>query len=143
MSSGCISSCVQVASVPVRANYVNLYRWPESDAEFVRSVSSSSNRSKVVDSISCRQMYLRSYTFSKKESVPEKTKKCFGRVKVRVAYRHRRRKRNKGSTNVGGRKKCCIIMKKMKEFSCAALLSFFNRLLTCTASVDVLNQRDL
>uniref|UniRef100_A0A803PWF0 Uncharacterized protein n=1 Tax=Cannabis sativa TaxID=3483 RepID=A0A803PWF0_CANSA len=37
---------------------------------------------KVVDSVSCRQMFLRSYTFSRKESFSEKTKKCLGRVLV-------------------------------------------------------------
>ncbi|KAL2507079.1 uncharacterized protein Fot_30726 [Forsythia ovata] len=42
-------------------------------------------RSKVVDSISCKQMYLRSYTFLRTETMPERTKKCFRRVKQRVA----------------------------------------------------------
>ncbi|KAJ6330446.1 hypothetical protein OIU76_009117 [Salix suchowensis] len=41
MSSVCISNCVHDARdprVPVRANYVNLHRWPEPDAELVKSV---------------------------------------------------------------------------------------------------------
>ncbi|RDX81828.1 hypothetical protein CR513_37443, partial [Mucuna pruriens] len=91
MSSVCISNCVHDARdprVPVRATYMNLYKWPESDAEFVRSVSRRGShvcgQARVVDSISCRQMYLRSYKFSRKETVPEKTQKCFGRVKDRV-----------------------------------------------------------
>ncbi|KAL2459402.1 uncharacterized protein Fot_54651 [Forsythia ovata] len=42
-------------------------------------------RSRVVDSISCRQMYLRSYAFLRTETVSERTKKCFRRVKQRVA----------------------------------------------------------
>ncbi|XP_047043007.1 uncharacterized protein LOC124647058 [Lolium rigidum] len=120
MAGGCKAAigCVD-ARVPVRASYVSLYKWPESDAEFVRSVamarrhhhqpespaaacysggSASMRRSggvgvegyggespRVVDSYSCRQMYLRSYTFStKKETVPERTMACLGRVRERA-----------------------------------------------------------
>ncbi|CAL0316992.1 unnamed protein product [Lupinus luteus] len=97
MASICISNCVNDARVPVRASYVNLYKWPESDAEFVRSNGRKGNNSysnlhhvgygkpRVVDRISCRQMYLKSYKFSRKETVHEKTQKCFERVKDKVA----------------------------------------------------------
>ncbi|KAK4408556.1 hypothetical protein Sango_0436600 [Sesamum angolense] len=44
MASTCISSCVDDARVPVRATYVNLYKWPESDFEFVRSMSSKARK---------------------------------------------------------------------------------------------------
>ncbi|KAB2068027.1 hypothetical protein ES319_A08G002400v1 [Gossypium barbadense] len=61
MASTCISNCITDARVPIRPTYVNLYKWPESDAEFVRSLSSDGRtggggrvRSTVVDSISCR-----------------------------------------------------------------------------------------
>ncbi|VAH13124.1 uncharacterized protein LOC119301224 [Triticum dicoccoides] len=119
MAGGCKAAigCVD-ARVPVRASYVSLYKWPESDAEFVRSVamarrhrqqpespaaagcysggSASMRRGagvdvggespRVVDSYSCRQMYLRSYTFStRKETVPERTMACLGRVRERAA----------------------------------------------------------
>jgi hypothetical protein len=126
MAAGCKSAigCVD-ARAPVRASYVSLYKWPESDAEFVKSVamarrqespggasasdhysyngSGSMRRGggggglsgelaagycspRVVDSYSCRQMYLRSYTFSKKkETVPERTMACLGRVRERAA----------------------------------------------------------
>ncbi|KAF8395047.1 hypothetical protein HHK36_018986 [Tetracentron sinense] len=140
MSSVCISSCLNDARVPVRATYVNLYKWPESDAEFVKSVSSNVRRvgyPRVVDSISCRQIYLRSYTFSKKETVPEMTKKCLGRVKERVVY-GRKRKVSGGSK---GRK--FMVMRKVKEISCATLFSIFHRLLSCTATVDVVDRRDM
>ncbi|GAU34684.1 hypothetical protein TSUD_29250 [Trifolium subterraneum] len=133
MSSVCISNCVNDTRdprVPVRATYVNLYKWPESDAEFVKSVSLNGKRGsshvyghghpRVVDSISCRQMYLRSYTFSRKETVPEKTQKCFGRVKEKVAHGGtRRRKKNK-----------CLILSN-------TLFRIFHRFLSCGASVDV------
>ncbi|KNA18033.1 hypothetical protein SOVF_074480 [Spinacia oleracea] len=140
MSSVCISSCIEDARVPtarVRASYVNLYKWPESDAEFVRSVSfrgPGHPRPKVVESISCRQIYLRSYTFTRKQSVNEKTKKCIGRVKQRVVngggkkrqQQQQHHKRDKSVRNV-------------KEVSCSALKSVFRKLLFCSASVDVVD----
>ncbi|TKY52851.1 hypothetical protein E2542_SST24373 [Spatholobus suberectus] len=118
MTSVCISNCVNDARdprVPVRATYVNLYKWPESDAEFVRS------------------MYLRSYKFSRKETVPEKTQKCFGRVKERV----------KGRSHVGSgnRRRKCLVWRKMREISCAALFRIFHRFLSCGASVDVVDAK--
>ncbi|KAF8725704.1 hypothetical protein HU200_020252 [Digitaria exilis] len=136
MAARCKSAidCVDPRA-PVRASYVSLYKWPESDAEFVKSVAmarrqgvgsgsgqenpgaasasyyysnyngSASMRHRggggggysgelaagycsprVVDSYSCRQMYLRSYTFSKKkETMPERTMACLGRVRERAA----------------------------------------------------------
>ncbi|XP_052187222.1 uncharacterized protein LOC127797997 [Diospyros lotus] len=137
MASACISSCVNDARVPVRATYANLYKWPESDAEFVRSVSSNGRRAgdlgsgyrghpRVVDSISCRQLYLRSYPFSRKETVPEKTRKCLERVRERVVVG--RRKRKDSSSPGGGGRKCAVS---------AALCSIFRRLLDCTTKVDV------
>ncbi|XP_059428730.1 uncharacterized protein LOC132162515 [Corylus avellana] len=146
MSSVCISNCVNDARdprVPVRATYVNLYKWPESDAEFVRSFSSSDRQGghghghghpRVVDSMSCRQMYLRSYKFSRKESVPEKTQKCFGRVKEIMAGSKRKPTR--------GLKRKCLVLRKVKELSCAALLRIFHRFLSCAASVDVVDEKD-
>ncbi|PWA78131.1 hypothetical protein CTI12_AA216880 [Artemisia annua] len=121
MASVCMSTCIaDDARVPVRATYVNLYKWPESDREFVRSFSKNSHSEsehsqghpRVVDSISCRQLYLRSYTFSRKESLNEKTMKCIERVKERAAA---------------------------KEASYAALASIFRRLLSCTTKVDVVD----
>ncbi|GJN36255.1 hypothetical protein PR202_gb25098 [Eleusine coracana subsp. coracana] len=126
MAAGCKAAigCLDARAPVRRASYVSLYKWPESDAEFVRSVamarrhggdspaassassyhyyycngggSASMRRSgelvtpaaspRVVDSYSCRQMYLRSYTFSKKkETVPERTMACLGRVRERAA----------------------------------------------------------
>ncbi|KAL8480470.1 hypothetical protein ACS0TY_026594 [Phlomoides rotata] len=139
MSKICISNSVNDARIPVRANYVNLYKWPESDAEFMKSAAARGGgrlQSGVVDSISCRQMYLRSYTFSRKESVPERTIKCFGKVRERVAagrketaeslMRRRRRRRRR-----------CVMARRVKEFPRAALRTIFRRLLSCTTTVDV------
>jgi hypothetical protein len=196
MAAGCKAAigCVD-ARVPVRASYVSLYKWPESDAEFVKSVamarrhqgdqspaavpsyyngSASMRRSgelflpaaagerhcspRVVDSYSCRQMYLRSYTFSKKkETVPERTMACLGRVRERAAvfpfHPHRAggsaaasdagsvgSASNTDSASASGRKeqqarrkKRCAVARRLQEASCA----IFRRLLACTTTVDV------
>ncbi|KAG5602909.1 hypothetical protein H5410_034279 [Solanum commersonii] len=140
MASACISSCVNdvvtVRSVPVRATYINLYKWPESDVEFIKSVSSRMNsnnnnaKPKVVDSISCRQLYLRSYTFSREEERVNDTAsmRCYGR-----------KKKSRKSSGGGGdrRRKCNKGIRRAKEISCAALASIFRRLLSCTVKVDV------
>lgn len=139
---------------------MNLYQWPESDAEFVKSTAGSDDGEgqfhflhpppppppRVVDSVSCRQLYLRSaYTFSRKESLPERTKKCFERVKERVATVAATRKfQSPGSrrsrSRRGRRRRRIVMVKRVKEFSCEALRSIFQRLLSCTASVDVVER---
>ncbi|KAL4587628.1 hypothetical protein LXL04_000500 [Taraxacum kok-saghyz] len=155
MTSTCMSRCIaNDARVPVRATYVNLYKWPDSDREFVRSVSRNSHRKngesqghpRLVDSISCRQLYLRSYTFSRKESLNERTMSCIGRVKERAAVRGKQKK-SPSSIDGGGRRrdggkrrrrKCTVVM-KAKEASYAALASIFRRLLSCTTKIDVVD----
>ncbi|KAE9619463.1 hypothetical protein Lal_00032277 [Lupinus albus] len=152
MASVCISNCVNDARVPVRASYVNIYKWPESDAEFVRSNGRNGNNDsnslhalyghpRVVDSISCRQIYLRSYKFSRKESVPEKTQKCFGKVKEKVGSNSSHGGRNKRRSRSSRRRKC-MVFRKIKEISCAALFRIFHRFLSCAASVDVVDEKD-
>lgn len=162
-SLGCRTSlrCVD-ARVPVRATYVNLYRWPESDAEFVKSVTggggggvirrSWARSPTVVDSYSCRQMYLRSYTFSKekkKESVPEKTRRCLVKLKEKallsaLVYHRRKssdligddrsRDRKKGTQRKRKKKGCVVAVRKMKEVSFSAFYSVFRRLLSCSTN---------
>ncbi|XP_022728681.1 uncharacterized protein LOC111284225 [Durio zibethinus] len=144
MASTCISTCINDTRVPVRPTYVNLYKWPESDAEFVRSLRSDGPsrggraHPTVVDSISCRQMYLRSYTFHRNDQIePEKTK-CFGRAKKeKVKSPPRRKKRSKTVA-----KKKSAALRRAKDVSCAALLAMFRRLLSCTTKVDVADHRD-
>lgn len=151
MASVCVSSCVRDARAPVvRATYENLYKWPESDAEFIRSVSCNvrsaggggySGHPRVVDSISCRQLYLRSYTFSREEDggnrteeEEEETTKCCGGAR-KVEATGRKRKSASASAADGGRghgrrkKKCCRFRR--------AMVSIFRSLLSCTAKVDV------
>lgn len=138
MSSVCITACVRDTSIPPRATYLNLYKWPESDAEFVRSVTSKSRRSggqsprpRVVDSVSCRQMYLRSYPFTREDDqVPHRTINCFGgcsgsRKKKKRVERHRRCKRRR------------VRMREGKEMSWRGLFRMFRKLLSYSATVDV------
>ena len=70
--------------------------------------------------------------------MPEKTKKCLGRVKEKVT--------NHGKKRIdqikGGRKRKCLVFRKVKEVSCSALFRIFHRLLSCTATVDVVDQKD-
>ncbi|KAE8661068.1 Endomembrane-type CA-ATPase 4 isoform 1 [Hibiscus syriacus] len=139
MRSVCISSCLTDARdtrVPFRATYVNLYEWPESDAEFLRSRSSRTTvdggYSRVVDGVSCRQMYLRSYRFSRKEIVAEKSLKYFGRAKEKMGKRWKKSIQRRRM-----RRRKCLVWRKIK----VALFRFFNNLLACSASVDVVDQR--
>ncbi|CAK9323230.1 unnamed protein product [Citrullus colocynthis] len=138
--------CISTAgnSRPPRSAYINLYNWTDSDNEIVKSAIPRARRGvSVVDGVSCRQMYLRSYKFStKKESVPEKTRRCLGKVKEKLGQRKRRRSGEKRNLNRNRkRKKKCLIWKKMKEFSCSFILfGIFRRILSCAASIDVVEQ---
>lgn len=135
---------------------MDLYQLPESDAEFVKPTAGFDGHGegqfyflhpRVVDSVSCRQLYLRSaYTFSRKESLPERTKKCFERVKERVTtvaapsrnYQSPGSRRSRSRR--GRRRRRLVMVKRVKEFSCEALRFIFQRLLSCTASVDVVER---
>ncbi|XP_022151613.1 uncharacterized protein LOC111019527 [Momordica charantia] len=118
-ASVCISDCIDnTCVVPAgRPTHVRLHRWPESDAEFVR------RRPREVNGISRRQMYLRSYTFSREETVPERTQKCFRKV--------RPRRRAEEIAAVPRRKSRCLT-----AVTGAAFLSVFRRLLCCVAKLD-------
>ncbi|KAG8387763.1 hypothetical protein BUALT_Bualt02G0055100 [Buddleja alternifolia] len=70
--------------VPVRATFINLYKWPESDAEFVMSMSSANVRKDGHDRFSSRQLFLRSYPFTRDEDDTMITK-CIGWAKEKAA----------------------------------------------------------
>ncbi|KAA0044059.1 hypothetical protein IC582_009487 [Cucumis melo] len=148
----CISDARSVRTP--RAVYINLNNWTDSENEIVKSaVPKVRRRVRVVDGVSCRQMYLRSYKFSrKKESVGEKTKKCLEKVKEKLGQRkrgslgednrnlslnlnlnlNRKRKKRNGK---------CLIWKKMKKFSCSFIMfGIFRRILSCAATIDVVEQ---
>ncbi|EEF29562.1 uncharacterized protein LOC8278046 [Ricinus communis] len=119
--------CTIDTPVPLRSPYINLHGWPEPN-RCRRSLGVHGTQARVVDSRSCRQMYLRSYTFSRKESFEEKTKKRFGKVRERI-NRGISRKR---SSSDGEREY------SLRRVPCAALLSMFRRLMvSCTTKVDI------
>ncbi|XP_047160636.1 uncharacterized protein LOC124830832 [Vigna umbellata] len=147
MASVFISDCVNKTRLPHRPTYLNLYKWPESDIEFVKTMRNSTSirdkavslncnasvvsdvQAKEVDSFSCRQMYLRSYKFSKKKvGVTEKTLKCLNRLKEGVNCVSNKLKL-KGKNKVLGR---------ARDVTYAAF-SIFQTFLPCYAKVDVLH----
>lgn len=112
MSSICVSKCVNDARVPSSANYVSLRKLPEScDGKF------SGNRRRTH---SCKPMHITANSSG-------------GRRRIRpfrlAQYQRRRRKAKK-----------VVLVKKMKEFSCEAFCLIFKKLLSCTATVDVVEQ---
>ncbi|KAL4180459.1 hypothetical protein AMTRI_Chr13g92170 [Amborella trichopoda] len=83
MNSSCVSGCLE-AQAPIKVSFVKLYQWPQADAEFVKLIAQNKasfagkrRENGSHESFACRQKYLRSYTFSKKESLRERTKKWF------------------------------------------------------------------
>ncbi|XP_013651665.1 uncharacterized protein LOC106356449 [Brassica napus] len=77
MASKCIDNCVNIESdvhsLQKVTIYTNLHKWPMAEVEFVKSIShgNSQHRTLVMNNITCRQMYLRSYTFTRKENEEE------------------------------------------------------------------------
>ncbi|XP_030546195.1 uncharacterized protein LOC115752242 [Rhodamnia argentea] len=117
-ASTCMTSCIVDGDARMGLRYVSLRKGPGPGGDSLPAGLGWRSHPGVVDGISCRQMYLRSYPFSRKESVPERTKKCLGRVKKGVA-------RGK------------LVVQRAKEVSCSAFLAIFHRLLSCTAKIDV------
>ncbi|KAK6919885.1 hypothetical protein RJ641_015789, partial [Dillenia turbinata] len=111
MSSVCITKCVSDARILVRATYVNLYKWPLSDAR-------------------------------------EDTQQS-GRGKDRVVYRSSgsgKKIRTKSKGGSGGEiivgRRSFVVIRKVKQFTCAAFFTLFQRLLSCTATIDVIDARE-
>ncbi|KVH90365.1 uncharacterized protein LOC112521048 [Cynara cardunculus var. scolymus] len=140
MSSVCIPNCVDDARIPIRATYQNLYKWPKSEVEFMNTTVARSNlhrhgQPRGVNSISCRQLYLRSYTFSKKETMPERTRKFLDRVRKKVVARRRRKR--KGVKVGRGRRRYVVALRKVKTVSWTVVSAIFQRLLSYNTSIDV------
>ena len=72
--------------------------------------------------------------------MPEKTKKCLGRVKEKVANHGNKQK--KKIKEKGRKRSKCLVFSKVKEFSCNALFRIFHRLLSCGASIDVVDHNN-
>lgn len=137
LSLSCVAGCLDVEA-PVRFSFLSLYQWPDSEAEFVRVLGMKEDNRMIKkpmraykESIyACRQMYLRSYTFSKKETVAEKTKKCYERAKRKM--------------KIWRPKRVMCLLRKLRARSLEAFNAFlsavFHCLLACTTSVDVKQQ---
>ncbi|KAG1341797.1 Sulfate transporter 1.2 [Cocos nucifera] len=115
MSSGCLE-----AQAPTKAGFVRLSKRAESDAEFLKLMaekenSGSSTRRIWRESYTSRQRYLRSYTFSKKKTVAERTKK------------KKRKERRKRTRSVG-------------DASCVGSGTIVDCLLFCVVRIDVVER---
>jgi hypothetical protein len=125
MGSVTIYNCVNNKRIPIRPTFANLYKWPESEVEFVKIMNSNNYRHGVeVDhTLSCRQIYLRSYKFSRKKlSITEKTIKCFSSVKKSVVCAS-----NKLNYNI--KEGNCMILGRAKHVAHAAV-SIFHKLIS-------------
>ncbi|CAN8254982.1 unnamed protein product [Cochlearia groenlandica] len=136
MASKCIRDCVNIKNnivcVPTGKTYANLHKWPVAEAEFIRSISrGNQNRTTLIDSISCRQMYLRSYTFSREEgNKDERECKNGNNVDVRI---------NKGGCFGGKKKASKIGMRTSKTTSShrAFIVRILLKCLSCSSSIKV------
>ncbi|KAL3633571.1 hypothetical protein CASFOL_022333 [Castilleja foliolosa] len=83
-------------AVPIRATFFNMYKWPESEVKFLKSIISGQARvgRPGPDGYACRQSYLRSYTFSREKD------NCF--KKINKFLRRLEPKRSKKSSCGGG-----------------------------------------
>lgn len=142
MNSSCVAGCLNdaVSQVPLRLSFMSMYQWPDSDAEFVRMLSTREEdcpKRKLItyDAYACRQMFLRSYTFSRKETVPQKTKKVVKRAKA-VMLKMKR---------ILTLKRIMHLLRKLKaklfKAACDFFAAIFSCLLACTTSVDVKDQQ--
>ncbi|CAA7058254.1 unnamed protein product [Microthlaspi erraticum] len=135
MASKCKGECLNIKSdaacVWPGTTYANLHKWPMAEAEFLRSISQggSQRRTTVVDSISCRQMYLRSYTFSSNEE-----NKDSGGQDSNDESGQRNELRCFGGG--GGRKKTANIG-MMRRRSTSFVVGVLWKCLTCTSSTRV------
>ncbi|KAL0436519.1 UNVERIFIED_CONTAM: hypothetical protein Sradi_0359800 [Sesamum radiatum] len=121
------SNCVNGSPVPARYTFSVLHKWPESDAEFIKSMTSGdlgkgrAHPCRVMQWFACRQLYLGSYDFSREED--SAAVKCFGRVKdTAPAPAVDKRKRKCGVD--GGRKPGGFV---------------FRWLISCTSKIDVID----
>ncbi|KZV23942.1 hypothetical protein F511_23086 [Dorcoceras hygrometricum] len=125
--------------VPMRATYNNLFKRPHAEREFLESLIADTHRDgavrmhghpMVVASFMSRQLFLRSYPFTREEDY-EKTNVCF-RLKVREVEYVR-----KVNSNGGGVKYSRLRM--AKKTSCSALKSIFRHVVTALHALPKLS----
>ncbi|CAN1227023.1 hypothetical protein LINGRAPRIM_LOCUS1136 [Linum grandiflorum] len=148
MASSCISSCLKDVAVHLpttSSRYARLSAdQPEPGesgrfASFEERCGVGRGHPKVVDSVSCRQMYLRSYTFSRKESFSDKTKRCVGRVAESVTKKSKKKKKGTPVVVVIRRRNstAMICLRKAGKVTCSAVMKVVRRLImSCTTRVN-------
>ncbi|XAR73918.1 hypothetical protein NMG60_11008043 [Bertholletia excelsa] len=127
MNSSCIAGCLDVEA-PVEKRFMRMYLWAQADKEFLRMLSMYKDGGESVSSscptptpsparapTSCdhRQRYLRSYTFSRKQTTAERTKKWLNQKKINSKVHNPARR------------------------SCSLVDVVFKFLFVCVAKVDV------
>ncbi|CAN7099533.1 unnamed protein product [Brassica rapa subsp. narinosa] len=134
MASKCIDNCVKketdVLSVEKVTSYTNLHKWPMAEVEFVQSIrhGNSQHRTMVMNNIICRQMYLRSYTFTRKENEDEGGR---GGGKTGDQWNRGEKKKSAETTKKGMRK-------KSKATPCRGfVLTLLWKCFSCTSSTKV------
>ncbi|CAN1141194.1 hypothetical protein LINPERPRIM_LOCUS25336 [Linum perenne] len=150
MASSCISSCMKDVAIhlpilkPVEPGDSGRF------ASFEERCSVGRRHPKLVDTtVSCRQLYLRSYTFSRKESFSDKTKHCVVKVAERVKngsadFRNRKIFFGFGMTkkkNMRRRRKrpmrAIVCLRKASTLTFSAVMKVVKRLImSCTTRVD-------
>ncbi|WZZ45363.1 hypothetical protein YC2023_041622 [Brassica napus] len=140
MASKCIDNCVNIESdvhsLQKVTIYTNLHKWPMAEVEFVKSIShgNSQHRTLVMNNITCRQMYLRSYTFTRKENEEEGGR---GGGKTGDQLNRGEKKKSAETTKRGRRK-------KSKATPCRAfVLSLVWKCFSCTSSTKSLFMYEL
>ncbi|XP_058080748.1 uncharacterized protein LOC131228930 [Magnolia sinica] len=118
MNRSC-GGCLDAES-PIRISFKKLHQWPESEAEFLKLIANKENSKPCHERYSSRQKYLRSYTFSRKQTLAEKTRRWF--LKTKNIKETKERKMG-----------CGVI----KESFCSGFGAVFNNLFACIATVDV------
>lgn len=134
MASKCIDNGVKnetdVLSVEKVTSYTNLHKWPMAEVEFVQSIrhGNSQHHTMVLNNISCRQMYLRSYTFTRKENEGEGGR---GGGKTGDQWNRGEKKKSAETTKKGMRK-------KSKATPCRGfVLRLLWKCFSCTSSTKV------
>jgi hypothetical protein len=131
MNSSCIAGCLD-AQTPVKLSFVKLCQWVKAEASLLKRVSMNEKRETTGPSplnfkshpvyhgsyaSNPRQRYLRSYTFCRKETVAEKTKKWLKETT----------KKNTESKSRSGSSGSCSFLEGV----------FIKFLFLCVAEVDV------
>ncbi|CAN1227021.1 hypothetical protein LINGRAPRIM_LOCUS1136 [Linum grandiflorum] len=134
MASSCISSCLKDVAVHLPTTSSRYARLSADQPE-----PGESGRFASFEERCGRQMYLRSYTFSRKESFSDKTKRCVGRVAESVTKKSKKKKKGTPVVVVIRRRNstAMICLRKAGKVTCSAVMKVVRRLImSCTTRVN-------